>query len=83
VTRDPGHEQFGDQQVHDFWRVISPIVIWLEQAADMSREEVLMLDGALYDKGLKKWFKAGDYTCRPPGMVSPEPQLASSICQPG
>jgi hypothetical protein len=49
----------------------------------MSREEVLMLDGALYDKGLKKWFKAGDYTCRPPGMVSPEPQLASSICQPG
>lgn len=28
-----------------------------------------MLDGALYDKGLKKWFHKGDYTCRPPGMV--------------
>ncbi|ORY25051.1 hypothetical protein BCR39DRAFT_545167 [Naematelia encephala] len=32
-------------------------------------EEVYIMDGALFDKGLNKWFRAGMYTCRPPGML--------------
>ncbi|SNT53102.1 cupin domain-containing protein [Rhodococcoides kyotonense] len=31
-------------------------------------EEVLLLDGDLYDVGLDRTFTAGMYACRPPGM---------------
>ena len=31
-------------------------------------EEVYILEGAIYDTGLKKNFTAGMYACRPPGM---------------
>jgi len=32
-------------------------------------EEVYILDGAMYDTRLEQTFAAGDYACRPPGMV--------------
>lgn len=32
-------------------------------------EECYLISGRLYDEGLKKWFSAGDYCCRPPGML--------------
>ncbi|WVQ74580.1 hypothetical protein IAR50_004181 [Cryptococcus sp. DSM 104548] len=32
-------------------------------------EEVYILAGSIYDKGLDKWFRAGSYCCRPPGMI--------------
>lgn len=32
-------------------------------------EEVYILDGAFHDTTLNKTFKAGEYACRPPGMV--------------
>ncbi|TYJ59216.1 hypothetical protein B9479_000205 [Cryptococcus floricola] len=32
-------------------------------------EEVYILSGSIYDKGLKQWFRAGSYCCRPPGMI--------------
>jgi hypothetical protein len=32
-------------------------------------EEVLILDGAMYDTTLERTFAAGDYACRPPGMI--------------
>ncbi|KAF2730426.1 cupin 2 domain-containing protein [Polyplosphaeria fusca] len=31
-------------------------------------EEVYIISGRIYDKGLEKWFGAGEYCCRPPGM---------------
>lgn len=33
------------------------------------REEVILLDGGLYDRSLDQWFGPGYYACRPPGMV--------------
>lgn len=35
----------------------------------LSREEVILLQGRLYDRALKQWFGVGHYACRPPGMV--------------
>lgn len=32
-------------------------------------EEVYIISGRIYDKTLQQWFGAGDYCCRPPGMV--------------
>jgi hypothetical protein len=32
-------------------------------------EEVLILSGAMHDLTLDRTFRAGDYACRPPGMV--------------
>ncbi|KAL1410304.1 hypothetical protein Q8F55_004310 [Vanrija albida] len=32
-------------------------------------EEVILLDGRLYDRSLDQWFGPGYYACRPPGMV--------------
>src|SRR3954462_2802598 len=32
-------------------------------------EEVLILAGSMYDVTLEQWFGAGEYACRPPGMV--------------
>jgi hypothetical protein len=32
-------------------------------------EEVLVLAGSMRDLGLDETFSAGDYACRPPGMV--------------
>ena len=32
-------------------------------------EEVYILSGAMYDTRLERTFSAGDYACRPPGMV--------------
>ena len=32
-------------------------------------EEVYILSGAIYDTTLERTFGAGDYACRPPGMV--------------
>jgi hypothetical protein len=32
-------------------------------------EEVYILSGSMYDTTLEQTFSAGDYACRPPGMV--------------
>lgn len=32
-------------------------------------EECYILEGRLYDHTLQKWFSAGSYCCRPPGML--------------
>lgn len=32
-------------------------------------EECYILQGRLYDQTLGKWFEAGSYCCRPPGML--------------
>jgi hypothetical protein len=32
-------------------------------------EEAYIVSGRLFDANLQKWFGAGDYCCRPPGMV--------------
>lgn len=32
-------------------------------------EEVYLISGRLYDTTLQQWFEAGDYCCRPPGML--------------
>lgn len=32
-------------------------------------EEVYIISGRIFDKTLEKWFEAGDYCCRPPGML--------------
>ena len=32
-------------------------------------EEVYIIEGRIFDKGLQQWFGAGDYCCRPPGML--------------
>jgi len=32
-------------------------------------EEVLILEGGMFDLSLQREFGAGDYACRPPGMV--------------
>jgi hypothetical protein len=32
-------------------------------------EEVYILSGAMYDTTLERTFSAGDYACRPPGMI--------------
>lgn len=41
-------------------------------------EEVYIISGRIYDKTLKQWFGAGDYCCRPPGMLH-GPFLADEI----
>ncbi|KAI5363275.1 Putative rmlC-like cupin domain superfamily, rmlC-like jelly roll, chrR-like cupin protein [Septoria linicola] len=41
-------------------------------------EEVYIISGRIYDEGLKQWFGAGDYCCRPPGMVH-GPFLADEV----
>jgi len=32
-------------------------------------EEILVLEGKLYDAAFDKWLEAGDYTSRPPGEI--------------
>lgn len=32
-------------------------------------EEILMLEGTLYDEAFDKWLEAGDYASRPPGEI--------------
>lgn len=32
-------------------------------------EECYIVEGRLYDETLGKWFEAGSYCCRPPGML--------------
>ncbi|KZP30277.1 hypothetical protein FIBSPDRAFT_850571 [Athelia psychrophila] len=39
------------------------------QAVHVYWEEVLILRGRIFDKGLQQWFSANQYCCRPPGML--------------
>ena len=32
-------------------------------------EECYILEGRLFDETLQRWFEAGHYCCRPPGMI--------------
>jgi hypothetical protein len=43
-------------------------------------EEVLILEGRLYDAAFDRWLEAGDYACRPPGEVHGPFRTDSGCC---
>ncbi|ORY26062.1 cupin 2 domain-containing protein [Naematelia encephala] len=53
----PGYHQTEAYQKHDYWYNSLP------------REEVYILAGRIQDRTLDRWIEAGEYACRPPGMI--------------
>lgn len=58
--------------MHEYWRVrvASRLGEATQQLMSMPhREEVLILEGRLFDRSLNRWIGPGEYACRPPGML--------------